>query len=237
MRDTAIVLLTWQRIGNLRNTLRALEQQTYDKFDIFISNANLKQAAKVEEIASLFDGALDIWVSHDGNDIYAFRRLPIGKMLAKMGYEKILFIDDDISIPKNYVRDVVKQYEPKTYKSGFAWKLFNGGENYYKDRERTWNKEDLVQYCGTGISMIDSSFFLEDGIFYAPQGAIKVEDLWMSYYVDHVLKVKGWKLKYMDTPGVVIGGADRVALFRQISSEQYTKKDLLHELVALGWQL
>lgn len=237
MNDTAVVLLTWQRIGNLRNTLNSLSRQDYDKFDIYISNANLKHKEKVEEIASYFDGKLDIWVSHDGNDIYAFRRLPVGKMLAKMGYEKILFLDDDITIDPGYVRTVLKQYEPKTYKSGFAWKLFNNGANYYTDRERTWDKKDKVQYCGTGISMIDASFFLEDGIMFAPKGAVKVEDLWMSYYVDHVLKKKGWKLKYMETPKVVIGGADRVALFREISSEKYTKKDLLHELVALGWQL
>ena len=237
MNDTAVVLLTWKRIGNLRTTLRALERQNYGKFDVYISNGNLKYSNKVEEIAQIFDGSLDIWVSHDGNDIFAFRRLPVGKMLAEMGYEKILFIDDDITIPKDYIKNVLRQYEPKTYKSGFAWKLFNGGENYYTDRERTWNKNDKVQYCGTGISMIDASFFLEDGIMHAPKGAVKVEDLWMSYYVDHVLKNKGWRLAYMETNRIIIGGADRVALFREISNDKYTKKHLLHELVALGWKL
>lgn len=237
MNDTAIVLLTWQRLGNLRNTLRALENQTYSKFDIYVSNANIKYLEKVNEIVKLFDGRLDVWVSHDGNDLYAFRRLPLGRMLAEAGYEKILFIDDDISIPKDYVKNVIRQYEPKTYKSGFAWKLFSGGADYYTDRERTWNKKDVVQYCGTGISIIDSSFFLEEGIMKAPSGALKVEDLWMSYYVDHVLKSKGWRMAYMDTPGIIIGGADRVALYRAISQGSYTKRDLLHELVALGWKL
>lgn len=238
MKDVAVVLLTWQRINDLPTTLTNLYKQTNQDFDIYISNGNLKHAAKVEEYSSRFDGKLDIFVRHDGNDFFAFRRLFVGRALAEAGYKIIFFLDDDITIPSDYVQKCLNQYEPRTYKSGFAWKLFNGGENYYSDRERTWDPKDKVQYCGTGVSMIDARLFMEDDlIFNAPAGALKIEDLWMSYYVDHVLRKKKWKLKFMNIDGAVIRGADRVALYKNVLSDTYTKKEFLHELVDMGWKL
>ena len=232
----AVVLLTWQRIPALRNTLNKLSRQTYQNFDVYISNSNDKYKNKVEETARSFNGQLNIWVSHDGNDYFAFRRLFIGRYLAKHKYKAILFIDDDISFPETYVEKVLSQWEPKTYKSGFAWRLY--GKNYYRDRERVWSNKYKIKYCGTGISMVDAKLFLEDDLVYNyPAGALKIEDLWMSYYVDHKLKRKGWKLKYMETPDVVIGGSDRVALFKSVKAGSYDKTDLLLELIGMGWRI
>ena len=235
-KKVAVVLLTWQRIPALINTLNKLSRQTYKDFDIYISNSNHKYKNKVEETAKSFDGKLNIWISHDGNDHFAFRRLFVGRYLAEHKYKTILFIDDDISFPETYVEKVLSQWEPKTYKSGFAWRLY--GKNYYRDRERVWSNKHKIKYCGTGISMVDARLFLEDDLVYNyPTGALKIEDLWMSYYVDHKLKRKGWKLKYMETPNVVIGGADKVALFRSVKKDSYDKTDLLLELINMGWRI
>lgn len=236
MSDTAIVLLTWQRIRNLKNTLSMLTEQTYDDFDVYVSNANLRASQNVEMISKSFNGKLNIWVRHDGNEHYAFRRMFVGRYLAEQGYKTILFIDDDISFNSSYVQNVLNHWEPKTYKSGYAWDIV--GEDYYTQRVRVKNNKQRVKYCGTGISMVDASLFLEDNLLSRyPQGALKVEDLWMSYYVDHVLKRKKWKLKYMNIPDVFIGGADSVALHKKIQKEPYTKSDFLAELVEMGWKL
>lgn len=236
MSKVAVVLLTWQRINALKHTLTLLSKQTYSDFDVYISNGNPKYNRFVEKVASGFDSKLNIWVRHDGNEYYAFRRLFVGRDLAHQKYKTILFLDDDVSFSNTYVENVLSQWEPKTYKSGFAWRLFGG--NYYKERERVWSNEHPIKYCGTGISMVDARLFLEkDLVDNYPQGALKIEDLWMSYYVDHKLKRKGWKLKYMETPDAVIGGADRVALFKQVSSDSYTKADFLNDLVDMGWKL
>jgi hypothetical protein len=64
--------------------------------------------------------------------------------------------------------------------------------------------------------MIDAKIFLEPGLTDVnkiPKWAYSVEDLWLSYYANKVLN---WNLRYMDAPGVILGGNDSVALYNQI---------------------
>jgi glycosyltransferase involved in cell wall biosynthesis len=232
-----VVLLTWQRINNLKNTLGLLEKQTYKNFDIHISNANLTDRAKmtIEKYVSVYRSkGMNISTTHDGNDIKAFRRFTVGKQLAEQGYNVVMFVDDDISFPSRYVQRCLEQYEPKSYKSGFAWSFHNNGSSYYKYRTRHWDNDKQIHYCGTGISMVDASIFLEKGLLEAPEAAYKIEDLWLSYYVQHVMK---WKLEYMETPGVIIGGSDNVALYKEIQKDPVNKDHFLRELVKMGWKI
>ena len=113
--------------------------------------------------------------------------------------KKIIFLDDDIIIPNNFVQLALDHYEEKSYKSWWAWHL-NGGNNYYKDRVRVLDKNILVNYCGPGVSIIDSSIFLEDNYFNLPIEQIKyIDDIWTSFYVGHIMK---WKLSYLDINGI-----------------------------------
>lgn len=83
--------------------------------------------------------------------------------------------------------------------------------------------------------MIDPAIFLEDGLFDAPDGAMGIEDLWLSYYADQILK---WRLKYMNVKDhCKINGADEVALYKTFLNSEYTKADFLRELVAMGWNI
>lgn len=234
-KKVTIVLMTWKRISMLKETLRDLEAQTYKDFDLYISNGNLEHARYVDKFTNQFKNKLNIRVSHDGNDQKSFRRLIAARKMAQEGTEIILFIDDDIELPPTYVETVLAQYEPKTYKSGFAWGFFNGGSDYYKHRKRRVNNSFIVHYCGTGIAMVDAKIFLEDGLFNAPAGAMGIEDLWLSYYAQHIMK---WNLAYMEVPkGTIIGGDDAVALFKTYLDTDYTKADFLRELVAMGWKI
>ena len=234
----AVVLLTWRRLPNLKKNLSDLRAQTYKDFDVIVSNGNVSERSMriVETFTNYFSkNGLRITVRHDGNDLYAFRRFTVGKDLAEQGYDIIMFIDDDVKVPRGYIEKCLIQYEPKSYKSGFAWVLHHKGSNYYKHRTRKWDNEEQVHYCGTGFSMIDASIFLDPGLIKkAPESALKIEDLWLSYYAQHV---KGWKLAYMECPGVELGGSDSVALFKQIQSDPVNKTDFLHKLVRMGWKL
>jgi len=233
----AIVLLTWQRIVNLKLTLSNLNRQTYKDFDVFISNANLEKKKMVERYAQYANqgGKMRVKVSHDGNDTLAFRRFDVGRRLAKQGYEVIMFIDDDVTIPTDYVKRFLDEYEPKTYASNFAWSFQDKGLDYYKKRTRRTDNKEKIHYCGTGVSMIDASIFLDKKIHNAPEDFYPVEDLWLSYYAQHVLK---WNLKYVDIPGVVIKGGDSVALYRQVAKSKKDKADLLRILVRdFSWRL
>ena len=237
---TTIVLLTWKRIPALKKTLMSLIAQTNKDFDVRISNGNLEHAHVVDKVAKYFSDRLKITVSHEGNQIHAFRRFTVGKELAENGTDVILFIDDDITFDMNYVETCLKNYEPKTYQSGFAWSFQNNGSDYYKYRTRIKDTVSKIHYCGTGISMVDASIFLEDGIFAAPKEAYLVEDLWLSYFAQHVMK---WKLKYIPMKNVQIGGSDQHALYKKIMRDKRLeaatdKADLLRILVKkYKWKL
>jgi len=234
----AVVLLTWKRYPYLKFTLDKLFKQTYKDFDVFVSNGNLRNraTATIEKYVNHYSKqGMNITLTHDGNDMYAFRRFTVGKRIAEAGYDVVMFIDDDVTFPLTYVARCLEQYEPKSYKSGFAWVLHHKGSSYYKHRTRKWDNEEQVHYCGTGFSMIDASIFLDNNLTKkAPEAALKIEDLWLSYYVQHV---KGWKLAYMDCRGVELGGADNVALYKEIQQDPVNKTHFLHQLVKMGWKL
>lgn len=234
----AVVLLTWQRLNNLASTLNKLHKQSFRDFDVVISNGNLKDSA-IERIESYYNHfsakGLSIQVRHDGNEEQTFRRFYVGRDLAREGYDIVMFLDDDVTIPTTYIKRCLVQYQPQTYQSGFAWVFHNRGKNYYKFRSRVSNNDREVHYCGTGFSMIDASLFLDNALINdAPKAARAIEDLWLSYYVANK---EGWSLRYMDTPGVVLAGGDRVALYRQVQRAEINKSDFLLQLVEMGWDL
>ena len=235
-----VVLLTWQRIGLLKKTLESLSNQTFQNFEVHISNANLSQKKNVESYSNLFSDRLKIRVTHDGNDIYAFRRFTVGKKLAEEGTDIILFIDDDITFQNDYLENTLRYYEPKSYKSGFAWSFQDKGSDYYGKRTRIRDNSSKIHYCGTGISIIDASIFLDDALIdTAPDEALKIEDLWLSYYAQHVKK---WKLGYIEMNNASIGGDDSVALYKTILNEKKkgmpNKADFLNLLVKkYRWKL
>jgi len=235
----AVIILTWKRIANTKIILSELSKQTFKDFTVYISNGDEKKSETIEKYAEYYKKQfkMDIRVTHDGNELYAFRRLILAKNLAAAGTEIIFYLDDDVSVPRNYIEMCLSQYEEKTYHSGFAWTLFNNGRDYYKDRERRKDNDYRIYYCGSGVAMLDAKIFLDPKLsdpLSVPSGALKVEDLWLSYYVDHVLK---WKLKYIKMPEVFIGGGDSVALHKKILNESYTKAHFLRELVSLGWDI
>lgn len=233
----AVVLLTWQRINNLKTTLNSLSRQTHKDFFVYISNANKEKARSVEKYVSYFreNKNLNVKVSHDSNDKFAFRRLDIGEKLAKQGVDVILFIDDDVTIPDNYIKQFLENYESNTYSSAFAWSFQDGGSDYYKKRTRVTDLKEKVNYCGTAVSMIDASIFLNRDIHKAPEEMYVVEDLWLSYYAQQILN---WKLKYVYIPGIRIKGGDAVALYRKVANSEKNKADLLRILVNdYGWKL
>jgi glycosyltransferase involved in cell wall biosynthesis len=230
----SVIILTWKRIKNLPSTLQSLSDQTYKDFDVYVSNGNLDRQGSINKYCALFKDKLNLHLSHDGNENSSFRRIFVAKELAKSGTDVVLFIDDDVVIPKTYIETCLSQYEPNTYKSGYAW-YFTKNTSYYKQRFRSVDEKDPVHYAGTAVSMIDARIFLEDGLLDAPACAYKIEDLWLSYYANHVL---GWKLGYIKNHGAKIFGRDSVALAQQVKDSDCNKDKLLSDLtINYGWKL
>jgi glycosyltransferase involved in cell wall biosynthesis len=234
----AVVVLTWKRISKIQETLRSFARQQYKDFTLIISNGNLDPRAVrvLERWANMYkDSHLKIVVRHDGNEQYAFRRFYVGKDLCDEGYDVVMFVDDDVSIPIDYIGNCIKQYRPKTYQSGFTWIFYENGKDYYKFRKRVYTNDYGVHYAGTGFSMVDATLFKDpDLISKAIPGSDKIEDLWLSYFVYHK---EGWEIRHMDVPGVILGGSDSVALFKQVRHDTINKKDMMLHLVKKGWKI
>lgn len=227
-------MLTWKRVKSLPVMMHNLARQTNKNFELVISNSNVDEHNRIHDYIQGFKPYFNIRLRKDSNKEFAYRRLRVAREEAEAGAEIILFIDDDVRIPPDYIAKAVKQYEPQSYKSQFAWKLDDNGSDYYNKRTRVLDRRKKVNYCGTGVSIVDASIFLDDGLFDSPQGAIKVEDLWLSYYAQHIL---GWKLQYLDISDVAIGGGDRAALYKKVAQEAYDKAHFLRDLVKMGWKL
>jgi glycosyltransferase involved in cell wall biosynthesis len=234
----AVVLLTWKRLNSLQPTLNSFARQSNKEFTLVISNANLTKEgiAFVDKFSKTYrHKGLKIIVRHDGNEEYAFRRFKIGKDLYDEGYEAILFVDDDVKIPNDYVQQCLSFYEPKTYKSGFTWIFYNRGKDYYKFRKRVFTNDVDIHYAGTGFSMIDASIFKDKELIEnAPEGSIKIEDVWLSYYV---YQKPGWRIMYMDVQNVFLGGSDSVALYKNVQRSEIDKAAFLKKLIRMGWKI
>jgi glycosyltransferase involved in cell wall biosynthesis len=234
MKKITIIILTWQRLTNLGSILSELSNQTYKDFEVRVSNGNLKRVGTVEKYVSSFKNKLSISVSHDGNDQKAFRRLIIGKEVAKSGTDVVMFIDDDVSIPNNYIENCLSQYEDKSYKSAYSW-FFTNPKNYYKSRVRVVSDTQPVHYGGTGLAMVDAKIFLEDGLLSPPDGGKLIEDLWLSYYADHVMK---WKVSWIKDTNTTVYGLDGFALSKIVKNSECNKDDFLADLTSnFGWDI
>lgn len=218
----------------------SLSQQSYKDFDVYISNGNLRLSDSVNKYAEMFSDRLNIKVVHDGNDIGTFRRFTTGSVLAKSGTDVILFIDDDVTFPRNYIEQMLNSYTPETYQSGFAWTFQKNGQDYYRYRTKVRDNDLKIHYCGTGVSMVDAKIFLDQRLFAAPKEAYFIEDIWLSYFAQQVL---GWDLVYIKLEDVHIGGGDQHALYKKIMKDKKLnnapdKADFLRKLVKdYGWKL
>jgi hypothetical protein len=235
MNTTAVILLAWKRpLGTLK-LLKDLFKQTRGDFDIYVSNSDPKNIQLLKTYAEFLGSPRLHIFYNDSNKYYSFRRLFIAEKLAKIGYKKIFLLDDDVRIKKNYIETALNQYQEKTYFSWYAWKytknLSGYGHEYFKDRMRVSEVESLVDYAGPGISMIDSSLFLEKEIFNVlEEDCYIAEDIWISYVCGHLLS--DWKMKYMDVPVSLHAGGDSHALYVTTKAK---KINVFRKLTSLGW--
>lgn len=230
----AVLLLTWKRPELLKNALETLAIQTYTDFTLFISNANEGIVERVDAEVAPFREKMDINVIHTSNERKGFRRFDLSKELHQEGYDTILFIDDDVRFSARYVEVALSQYEPKSYKSWWAWRLNGRPYKLPEDRTRVEKPAERVDYCGTGVSIVDISIFSHEELFDYPPDGLHIEDLWLSYFADHVL---GWKLEYLDVPHVILGGGDDFALYLKIQEQPTNKETFVEGLRERGWDV
>lgn len=226
-KKIGLVLLTWKRLFDLEKTLSDLVNQTYPNFKVYISHSNNENVREFEDIAKKFLDKLDLEIIIDSNDKYCFRRFDIARNNLD-SHDIFFFLDDDVTIPYNYIENSIKQYKEKTYFSGHAYS-FTSFPISYRNRKKYFFKTDVIGYCGAGMSMIDSSIFLYEDFF--SNSLIKenyqLDDIWLSYFVNKI----GWSLEFLDS-GAKLGGEDGVAFYKTVLPQKHV---FTQKLVSAGW--
>jgi len=221
---TAIIMCVWQRIGSLSNTIDMLSKQDENDFNFFIwnNNANIKH-----EINTLIKQYEWVQVHHSPTNIGGIGRFHYAHKI-HTEFEHIIFIDDDQQFDNTFVKSMIVEYEPKTIKSWFSWK-FNNSEYWQRIRVRDGSN---VHYCGTGGMILDSSIFVDEKILTdCPIEYTFVEDLWLSFYANHVHKYKLKSTKHVNL-SIVVDGKDQYVKLRSKKP-----KFLKYLLNTLKWEL
>jgi hypothetical protein len=227
-KNTALIVLTYERISTFESITKKLELQTNKDYDLFIYNSG-PHFKSIEIISQKIFKETSYNLLHTDINEGCWRRYELARELAQNGYKRVLFLDDDIIIPSNYIDLALKQYEQNTYKSWWAWDLM-GGNNYDTDRVRVLDKDIPANYCGAGVSIIDSSIFLDNNFFNIPIEETKwMDDIWLSFYSKNVL---GWNISYLDIPKISFSdsASDSNALYKKIDQDGIigiNKKDYL----------
>jgi len=184
----AIVMASYDRPNNLKNTLASLASQKYRNFDLYIWNNKLEFKALLENTIKQTNAPYPIYVEHSQNNLGGFARFIVCKNIATK-YAYAVFIDDDIALGPDTLYTLAGEAYPETISSAWAFR-FVCGMNY-------WRRSDLkpgekAHYCGTGEAVVDISLFKDKGFFEAPKEFyVGMDDLWMSYYAHHIMK---WSL-------------------------------------------
>lgn len=217
-KDTALIVLTYKRVSVFEKLAKMIEAQTNKSYDLFVYDSG-PHFKSIEIISNRIFKETSYSLLHTDINEGCWRRHELARELAQKGYKRVLFLDDDIIIPDNYIDLALQQYEPQSYKSWWAWDL-NGGYHYEKDRTRIFDIETPANYCGAGVSIVDASIFLDDEYFNIPIEETKwIDDVWLSFYSKKML---GWKVSYLDIPGVSFGpeAGDSNALYTKISGRK-----------------
>jgi len=187
---TALIMCTYIRLENLQHTFTSLINQTNKDFDFYICD-NSNNNEKLLKIINKHSLDFNLSIYDYGNNFKQFARFIVAQDLAKDGYERVIFIDDDQILPETFIQDCYEQYENDCVKSFWSHKI----EKIYKSKIKL-ERDELGNYAGTGGLVCSASIFLDEFFFTCPEQFWIIDDLWLSYYI---LKYTDLKIKTLNT--------------------------------------
>jgi len=218
--NTALIMCTYIRLENLKITLKNLKDQTNKNFDFYIcdnSNKNEKLLKIIKKYES--DNDFNISIHEYRNEYKQFARFFVARDLAKQGYEKIIFIDDDQILPNSFIEECHDQYDKDVIKSFWSHKV----EKIYKKKIKL-EGEELGNYAGTGGLLCSSTIFLDDLFFTCPDKFWIIDDLWLSYYI---LKHTEYPIKTLNTRIQFIIDKKATNLFLKEVKQEFSEKYII----------
>lgn len=222
--ETALILCTYRRLTNMPKILKKISSQTNKNFDLYISNNADGKDSKLISYFSKYgsDLFINVFIKNHNNKYKQFSRFYLARDLAKQGYKKIIFFDDDEVLPSSFIQDCYDQYDEDCIKSFYAHKF---SDDYWK-KERL-RMGELGNYAGTGGLVCSSKIFLDEDFFKCPEKYYIIDDLWLSYYV---LNFTNYEIKLLNTEIQFIHDdkatfTNIVELKREFCNEYILKKD------------
>lgn len=171
-KNTIVIFCNWDRVDNIKNIFDSLKNQTVNNFDVILWNNNLND----KEYLNNLNINYNYKIMHSKENIGGIGRFYAARSVAN-NYKKFIFIDDDQTIDKHFIKDMLSYYEIKTIKSRWGWRI---KDNNYFTRTRV-NDNTKCNYCGTGGMIGDISIFKLDELFLIPPKYQFIEDLWLSF--------------------------------------------------------
>jgi hypothetical protein len=218
-----VVMCVWRRPHNLPATLASLQAQSHHPIKLCIWNNNRSLRLFVDAtVARVAD--LDVEVIHSSRNIGGFGRYYFARQLAGR-HPYVIFLDDDQVPAPGFVRSLIDEFSPQSIRGIWGYRFH--GTARYGDRTAA-NPGERIKYCGTGGMICDTSAFLTAELFSCPKRFwFGVEDLWLSYYADHVL---GWPL--YKSGAEILTQSDEHDISRVVYPN---KQRLFRYLVRRGW--
>ncbi|HOS17263.1 MAG TPA: hypothetical protein PKX15_09670 [Bacteroidales bacterium] len=201
MNKVAFVMSLWKRQKLFSNIIDDLNKQTYKNFDLFCWNNNADpEAIELVEVQKNNTNGYKLITTpppHYITNLRGFSRFIFcRKILLEevpeiegIKYDKAIFADDDQRFEPQFVEYMVQNFEPKSYKSSWGWKI---NTNYW-DRTKALTGED-ADYAGTCGAIIDISIFNNTDFFDSynyEEDVYCLEDLALSLYCKKI----GWKVE------------------------------------------
>jgi hypothetical protein len=223
VRDaTPVVVCVWRRPHRLERTIAALAAQSHGPVRLCLWNNNPSLRDFVDRMAAQERG-IHVDVVHSARNVGGFGRFYLARRIADE-HGLVVFLDDDQDPAADFLETLLGGFGPRTAASAWGYR-FRGRERY-ADRYPA-RPGQRVKYCGTRGMVCDTSAFLEPAVFACPKRYWFVEDLWLSYVLDHLL---AWPL--FRSEAEIGSDADEHDQYRYLGP---TKDRLFRYLVRRGW--
>ena len=220
VEDIHIVMCYFRRPENLEIQMMNLNLQTVaNRIHLHLLNNNTETVAildkSLRELRTKYTN-IQVTLTHYNNEFFGFQRFFYIRdvLLKKYNIDYAIMMDDDNTFPHNWVENMYKLRQPKTYTTWFGRRWDDTNLDYWsgslvQTHECRWGVKEHIRefhYGGTCGCIIDVNIFRDGSKLWdipsdLPEGTTvyNIEDLWLSFVIR---KLYGWNIKRSFLPDV-----------------------------------
>lgn len=224
-----VIMCVWKRDEGFLKTIEQLNSQTHKKFKLFIWNNNPEMSDVFLNHLKIAKFEYEFYTSPE--NVGGFGRFKYAQKIRRHKglLDHCVFIDDDQTFGPELLETLLKEMKPNTISSQWGWQ-FKKLKYYGNDARLQRQAGESIHYAGTGGMIADMRVFDSEGLYECPTEYWFVEDLWLSYYANHIL---GYSL--IKSAAVMKNGDDEHSLYKVV---QDVKQPMLVDLVTnYGWNI